>query len=71
MLDWVLSLVVLAALALFGGAWMLFRRGVSRQAWLMVLLAFVMLVNVAIWVIPDATGTAPVSRAPPVGEGID
>jgi len=62
MLDWVLSLVVLAALALLAGAWVLFRRGGGRQAWLMVLLAAVMLINVAIWVVPDSTGTAPLDQ---------
>ena len=65
MMDWVLSLVVLAALALLAGAWVLFRRGVRRQGWLMVLLALVMLVNVAVWVVPDMSGNAPIDRASP------
>ena len=60
MLDLVLSLVVLAALALFGGALILWRRGTHRkQALLMVLMGVVMMVNVAIWVVPDADGAAP------------
>jgi hypothetical protein len=72
MMDWVLSLVVLAALALLAGAFVLFRRGETRQAGLMVLLAIVMLVNVAIWVVPDSSGTAPVEQVPPTApEGTD
>lgn len=63
MLDWVLSLVMLAALALLIGAWVVWRRGGRRQAGLMAALALVMLANVAIWVVPDASGTAPVTRA--------
>lgn len=59
-----LSLMVLAALALTVGAVVLWRRGVRRQAGLMLLLALVLAVNVAIWTLPDATGTAPVSAAP-------
>jgi len=57
MFDLALSLVVLSAIALVGGSLWLFRRGQHRkQAWLMALLALVMLANVAIWAIPGAPG---------------
>lgn len=63
MLDLVLSLTVLAALALLIGAFMLWRRtGNRKQALLMVLLALVAIVNVAIWTVPDAGGEAPLER---------
>ena len=63
-MDTVLSIVMLAALVLLAGAFWLWRRqGLVKQVWLMVLLAVVMLVNVAIWTVPDASGTAPLERA--------
>lgn len=62
MMDVVLSIVVLAAIALLIGAWFLFRRKERRQAWLMVVLALVMLVNVAIWSVPSADGPPPFDR---------
>lgn len=64
MMDWVLSIVVLAAAALLAGAWFLWRRGEGRRALLMAALAFVMLANVAIWTVPDAGGSAPLERVP-------
>lgn len=63
MLDLMLSLLVLSALALLGGAWVLLRRGARRQAWLMLLVAVVMLVNVAIWTAPGPDGPAPLEMA--------
>ena len=64
MQDAMLSLVMLCALALIGGALLLWRRrGMSRNVWLMLLAALVMLADVAIWVIPDSHGVAPVDRA--------
>lgn len=60
MLDIALSIVVLAAIALFFGAFFVIRRtGDRRQALLMVVLALVAIVNVAIWTIPDKDGAAP------------
>lgn len=63
MLPLVLSLSVLAALALMAGAFVLWRRtGLRKQPLLMVLLAMIALVNVAIWTVPDKTGGAPLDR---------
>jgi len=63
MLDAVLSLLVLAAIALVIGAFMMWRRtGNLKNALLMVLLAVVALVNVAIWTLPDASGDAPLEK---------
>jgi hypothetical protein len=61
-MDIVLSVVVLAAIALIGGAVYLWRRGRRQQAGLMLVLAVVMIVNVLIWTIPDSGGTAPIDR---------
>lgn len=63
MLDTVLSIVVLAAIALFGGAYLLWKRtGNAKNALLMVLLGVIALVNVAIWTIPTADGEAPLDK---------
>lgn len=63
MLDAVLSITVLAALALLVGAFLLWRRtGNVKNALLMVLLAAIALVNVAIWTVPDAGGEAPLDK---------
>lgn len=60
----VLSLLVLAALALVGGALVLLRKGGSRkQAMLMLVLAAVAITNVAIWTLPDSSGEAPASKS--------
>jgi drug/metabolite transporter superfamily protein YnfA len=61
----VLSLIVLAAIVLLAGAFVLWRRGGSRkQVALMLLLAVIMAVNVAIWTLPDASGNAPLASVP-------
>lgn len=59
----ILSVVMLAALALLAGAVVLWRRGIRKQAGLMLALAVVMIVNVLIWTLPDSDGTAPIERA--------
>ena len=62
--DVVLSLFMLVALGLIGGAgWQWRRRGPDRNMWLMLVLAAVLLANVAIWVVPDRNGASPLDRA--------
>ena len=63
MLDAALSLMVLAAFALSGGAVVLWRRGERQRPALMALLVLILLVNVGIWTLPDASGEAPVSKS--------
>lgn len=59
MSDLVYSIVMLGAVAMLAGAWYLYRRlGPNRQSMLMVILAVVMLGNVVIWSIPDASSPA-------------
>lgn len=62
MLDLALSITVLAAIALLGGAWLAWKRGHRKQALLMLVLVGVALVNVAIWTVPGEGGTAPLDR---------
>ena len=63
-MDAVLSVVALAAIALVAGAIFRWRReGASKQVWLMLLLASIMVGNVLIWTVPDKDGTAPIDRA--------
>ena len=50
--DWILSLAVLAAIALIGGAIALWRRGERRKAVLMIVAALVIAGNVAIISVP-------------------
>jgi len=57
MIDLVLSLMMLAAAVLFGGAVVLFRRGEGKRGALMALLAVVICANVIIWVAPTTDGT--------------
>ena len=63
MLAIVLSILVLAALSLLGGAVLLWRRGVRKQAALMALLALIAAINVAIWTVPTEDGNAPLDQA--------
>ena len=63
-MDTALSIVVLGAVALVLGAVALWRRGVRRQALLMLLLAAIAAVNVAIWVVPNEAGQALVTAKP-------
>ncbi|KHS48683.1 MULTISPECIES: hypothetical protein [Novosphingobium] len=56
MLDAALSLMMLAAIALVGGAVFLFRRGERKRPALMLTLAGIMVVNLIIWTLPDRSG---------------
>jgi hypothetical protein len=63
MLPTVLSILMLAAIALvLGAAWLWRRPGMRRQALLMLVLAAIALVNVAIWTLPDAQGRSPAGQ---------
>ena len=62
-MDIVLSIAMLATLALIAGAFFLWRRGGSgKQVVLMLIMALVLLLNVAIWTVPDSSGEAPLDR---------
>lgn len=66
-MNLVLSIVMLAAGALLVGAVVLWRRGAPpKQPLLMVLLAAIAIANVLIWTLPDASGHAPIDRAPAI-----
>ena len=54
MSDTILSIIMLAAIALLAGGIFLLRRGEKKQGRLMLILAFVMALNIAIWVLPVA-----------------
>lgn len=56
MLDTALSLLMLAAIALIGGAVFLLRRGERKRPVLMLTLAGVMVMNLIIWTLPDKSG---------------
>ena len=62
MLAATLSLMMLAAIALIAGALLLWRRGERKRPALMALLVAILLINVGIWTLPDASGEAPASR---------
>lgn len=67
-MNLVLSIMMLAAGALVLGAFALWRRtGQRKQPLLMLFLALIALVNVAIWTVPDSSGTAPVDKLPTDG----
>ena len=61
MADFALSLTMLAALVLLGGAVVLLRRGDRKRALLMGVAAVVALANVAVWSIP---APAPAGQRP-------
>ncbi|MCB5424873.1 hypothetical protein H0274_06375 [Altererythrobacter sp. CC-YST694] len=68
-MDMVLSILVLAAIGLLIGAFVLWRKGgQTKQIVLMVVLAAVMAVNVMIWTLPDESGEAPVQKAAALAE---
>ena len=63
-MDAMLSVLVLTAVALVAGAiWQWRRGGATRQVWLMLAAAAVMIGNVLILAVPDEDGTAPIDRA--------
>lgn len=63
-MDTVLSILVLAAVALIAASiWQWRRGGATKQVWLMILLAVIMIANVLIWTIPNKDGTIPLDRA--------
>ena len=63
-MDVILSVLVLGAVVMVGAAiWRWRREGASKQVWLMLGVAVVMIVNVLIWTVPDKDGTAPIDRA--------
>jgi hypothetical protein len=63
-MNTVLTVLVIAALALLAGAYFLWRRGApTRQVVLMAVLAATMLANVVIWTLPYSSGEAPVDKA--------
>ena len=61
MSDWVLSLSMLAGLALIAGAIALWLRKERRRALLMAAAALVLLADVAIWSLPEP-GAAPAAQ---------
>jgi multisubunit Na+/H+ antiporter MnhC subunit len=62
-MELALSLMVLAAIALVIGAFVLWRkRGAKKQIGLMLLMALIMAVNVAIWTLPGGSGKAPLGQ---------
>ncbi|MDJ0641267.1 MAG: hypothetical protein QNJ15_00485 [Erythrobacter sp.] len=66
----VLSIVMLVAFALIGGAFLYWRRtGETKQPLLMMVLAFVAIINVLIWTMPDGSGNSPVIQIESVDEG--
>lgn len=70
MTDIVLSIMMLAALALVAGAFVLWRRtGEVKNPALMVLLAVIAVINVLIWTLPNADGQAPIAQVKDAGEG--
>lgn len=70
MTDIVLSIVMLAALALVAGAFALWRRtGEAKNPALMVLLALIAVINVLIWTVPSSDGKAPIEQVKEAGGG--
>jgi hypothetical protein len=68
--DFVLSVVMLTAVALVAGAFVYWRRtGTVKQPTLMVLLAIIAVLNVLIWTIPTRDGTAPLDTIKAQQEG--
>lgn len=69
MTDIVLSIVMLAALALVAGSFFLWRRtGQVKQPALMIVLAVIAVLNVLIWTIPTQSGEAPIQQLKAAGQ---
>lgn len=65
-MNLVLSILMLAAIGLVVGAFVIWRKtGVVRQPLLMLMLALIAIVNVALWTVPDPSGTAPLDKLSP------
>jgi hypothetical protein len=59
MLNFVLSVGMLAGFALIWGAWRMWQRdGLGQKVWLMIAAAFVIFANIAIWTVPDKAGNS-------------
>lgn len=58
-MDLILSILALVAGLLLWGAWRTWARGSRRQALLMLVAAFVMAGNVALWIVPTGGGQSP------------
>lgn len=64
MADFVLFLVVLAAILLVAGAYFMWKRtGELKQPVLMLILAAIAIGNVLIWIVPGSDGTTPLDQA--------
>ena len=61
-MSFVLALLVIAAIALTYGAVAVWQRGDRTKAALMLVLAAICAGNAAIWLLPDASGSAPLGR---------
>lgn len=61
-LDLILSILVLATVALIIGAVVAWRKGARQKAVLMVVLAVVTALNVAILTVPGSSGAPPLER---------
>jgi hypothetical protein len=63
-MDLVLSIMALAVIALPLAAFVLWRKGGSKkQVVLLLVLALIVLANVAILIIPDSSGNSPAKQA--------
>jgi len=62
-MNTVLSILMLAAVGLLLGAFVLWRKGGPlKQVLMMVLLSIIAVANVAIWTVPDVEGDAPLDK---------
>jgi len=62
-MNTVLSILMLAAVGLLLGAFVLWRKGGPlKQVLMMVLLSIIAVANVAIWTVPDGEGDAPLDK---------